>query len=85
MYFHIDESGNTGNNLFDVNQPTLSYGMISSGLNVDVLGRALHRRMLRIVEADQLHANQLRMEGLAQIAGQLVELQRKLRFSLDYY
>ena len=26
MFFHIDEAGNTGMNLFDRNQPRLSYG-----------------------------------------------------------
>lgn len=85
MYFHIDESGNTGNNLFDVNQPTLSYGMLSSARNVDALGRSLHREMLRIVGADQLHANQLRMDGLARIADPLTRMQRRLRFNFDFY
>ncbi len=85
LFFHIDEAGNTGNNLFDEHQPKLSYGMISSSLNVDVLGRALHRRMLRELEVDQLHANRLKMDGLAQVAEPLWKLQKRLRLSFDYY
>lgn len=46
MFFHIDESGNTGNILFDINQRTLSHGLLSSKLNVDLLGGNLHRKIL---------------------------------------
>jgi len=30
MYFYIDESGHTGTNLFDPNQPALCYGVVSA-------------------------------------------------------
>ena len=46
MFFHIDESGNTGNNLFDANQPVLSYGVLSCRTNVDVLCSGLHKQIL---------------------------------------
>jgi hypothetical protein len=59
--------------------------MLSSPRNVDALGKSLHRKMLRIVDTDQLHANQLKMDGIARIAGPLMDLQRKLRFHFDYY
>jgi hypothetical protein len=35
MFLHIDEPGNSGNNLFDQNQPVLSYGALSSRWDVD--------------------------------------------------
>jgi hypothetical protein len=85
LFFHIDEAGNTGNNLFDENQPKLSYGMLSSPLNVDVLGRTLHLRMLRELGVDSLHANRLGMDALAHIAEPLLALQKKLQFGFDYY
>lgn len=85
MFFHIDESGNTGNNLFDANQPRLSYGLLSSQTNVDALGRALHRRMLKVVDQETLHANQLGVQRLTLIAPLLVELQNKMKFDFDYY
>ncbi|MCG8317096.1 MAG: hypothetical protein MI976_28080 [Pseudomonadales bacterium] len=64
MFFHIDESGNTGNNLFDENQPILSYGLLSSRTNVDILGTKLHRRILNKIGDDCLHANVLGVEKL---------------------
>jgi len=85
MFFHIDESGNTGNNLFDADQPRLSYGLLSSKTNVDALGHALHRRMLNEINQPTLHANILGVERLTRIAPFLVELQEKMRFDFDYY
>lgn len=85
MYFHIDESGNTGNNLFDQNQSQLTYGVLSSLTNVDALGGPLHARMLKTVDASSLHANELGVYKLAQIAPLLVELQNKMRFDFDHY
>lgn len=85
MFFHVDESGNTGNNLFDPNQPRLSYGLLSSKTNVDVLGVRLHKEMLRGVGVPALHANELGIDRLSTIAPLLCELQRKMRFCFDYY
>lgn len=85
MFFHIDESGNTGNNLFDQNQPTLSYGLLSSRTNVDALGKAMHRRMLNKVGGDSLHANVLGVNKLTEIAPELYSLQKKMKFKFDYY
>ncbi len=85
MYFHVDESGNTGNNLFDPNQPRLSYGVLSSATNVDLLGVKLHKEMLRESGAETLHANELGLEKLSAIAPLLFALQKKMRFDFDYY
>ncbi|AIF48199.1 DUF3800 domain-containing protein [Dyella japonica] len=85
MYFHIDESGNTGNNLFDPNQPRLSYGLLASATNVDARGQALHARMLKTLGEPTLHANVLGVERLTRIAPLLAELQTKMQFTMDYY
>lgn len=37
MYFYVDESGQTGLELFDGNQPFLYYGVLSSKVNLDLL------------------------------------------------
>ena len=47
MYFHIDEAGNTGNNLFDSDQPRLSYGVLSSLVNADALCIDVHKNIQR--------------------------------------
>lgn len=35
MYCYVDESGNTGSNLFDEAQPALFYGVLTSKLDLD--------------------------------------------------
>ncbi|MDE0243935.1 MAG: DUF3800 domain-containing protein [Gammaproteobacteria bacterium] len=85
MFFHIDESGNTGMNLFDKNQERLSYGVLSSSLNVDLLGKGVHRSMTRRLGLPVLHANEMGVGGMVKIADQLRALQKKFRFSFDYY
>ncbi|KOE97856.1 DUF3800 domain-containing protein [Stenotrophomonas geniculata] len=85
MYFHIDESGNTGNDLFNRDQPKLSYGVISSRTNVDALGVDIHRQMLRKAGRGELHAKNLRANGIIALAPMLEKLQDKMKFDFDFY
>jgi hypothetical protein len=85
MFFHIDESGNTGNNLFDANQPRLSYGVLSSRTNVDALGAPLYGAMLSKLGATSLHASQLGAGRLEAIAPHLLALQQKMNFEFGFY
>lgn len=85
MFFHIDESGNTGNNLFDKNQPQLTYGVLSCKTNIDVLGRAYHSKMCQVLGVTELHANELGVRKLTQIADLLYRLQLKMRLNFDYF
>lgn len=85
MFFHVDESGNTGNNFFDTDQPRLSYGVISSTLNADALCIASHKKVQDIVGEQLIHANKLGIGGLAKISHLLIEIQTKLRLDFDYY
>lgn len=85
MFFHIDESGNTGNNLFDKQQPRLSYGVLSSKLNIDVLGEADHLNEIRRLGVSSLHAKELHFEGMADIAPYLTSVRSRFDFRLDYY
>ena len=83
MFFHVDESGNTGNNLFDVAQPTLSYGLLSSRSNVDVLGVEIHSAMLASLGVDTLHAAELGVDRIESIAPLLIALHEKMAFNFD--
>lgn len=85
MFFHIDESGNTGNNLFDENQPKLSYGLLSSKTNVDAVGVSIHKKMLKELGVKDIHANVLGVDKLTKIVPLLYELQKKMDFDFDYY
>ena len=85
MFFFIDESGNTGNNLFDASQPVLCYGTLSSRLNPDALAASVHAAMLRKLGVTCLHANELRFSRLTEIAPGLIGLQRRFDFCFDYW
>lgn len=85
MFFFVDESGNSGLNLFDQNQPFLSYGVLTSDTNPDALATGAHRRMIKALGVDALHANMLKQEGILKILPDLFELQRKFDFRLDVY
>lgn len=85
MFFHIDESGNTGNNLFDAGQPRLSYGVLAGLTNVDALGKALHTSMLRKLGVESLHASKLGPERIEKIAPQLMQLQEKMKFEFGFF
>lgn len=85
MYFHIDEAGNTGNNMFDIAQPCLSYGVLSSLRNTDVLCSNIHKDILHVIADKQIHANQLGFGGLVKISPHLIKIQEKMKFDFDYY
>src|SRR5680860_670500 len=85
MYFYVDESGHTGANLFDADQPMLYYGVLSSKLNVDALSELPLQAMRQALGVDRLHANELGNGGLVQILPKLVKLQRQLDFKFDLY
>lgn len=40
MYFYVDETGHTGPNLYDRTQPVLSYGALSSSVDLDKAAEA---------------------------------------------
>ncbi|MFK8843501.1 hypothetical protein, partial [Escherichia coli] len=77
MFFHIDETGNTGNDLFNKDQPRFGYGDLSSRMNVDAIGVDLHRKMLQAVKSTELHAKDLRASGIVKISDLLFKLQDK--------
>lgn len=85
MFFYVDESGNTGNNLFDKQQPVLSYGVLSSRWDVDEHATAERDAILRTIAAPALHANQLNHGQLRDISDALVGLHSQYEFHFDYY
>lgn len=85
MYFYVDESGHTGGNLFDPDQPTLYYGVLSSKLNVDAIAEQPLQAMRKASGVDRLHANVLGNGGLVKILPNLIKLQKQLDFRFDLY
>jgi hypothetical protein len=85
MFFYVNEGGNTGLNLFDPNQPTLYYGVLSSEMDLDVTAQAKVAEMRRKLGVDRLHAKDLANTKLPQIASQVLNVMRKLRLRFDFY
>jgi len=84
MHYYVDESGHTGTNLFDAQQPILYYGCLSSRLNLDVVAQAKVVSLRKRLGVARLHANEIGNGGLAAIANDLLDMQRRfdLRFSI---
>lgn len=84
MYCYVDESGNTGNNLFDTAQSVLYYGLLTSKTNLDVTAEPLLKALRAKLGVDRLHANELGVARLSEIANDLgrFALKRDIRFSL---
>ncbi len=85
MHFYIDESGHTGSNLFDLDQPMLYYGVLSSQINVDVVADDFLSRLRNRVGVPRLHAADLGNSGLAPLALDLLKLQKRLDLRFDLY
>lgn len=85
MFFYVDESGHTGHKLFDSIQPTLFYGLLSSKLNVSLLAEPDLKRLRDKLGVERLHANEIGLEGLAQISEELLAIQKKFNLTFDLY
>jgi hypothetical protein len=85
MYFFVDESGHTGTNLFDENQPVLSYGVLSAKINLDVLAQPKVKKARSKLGVKRLHANELGFGGLIQIIDELAAIQKKYSPRFDLY
>ena len=59
MFFYVDEGGNTGLNLFDPNQRTLYYGVLSSNVDLDIVALPKVEEMRRKLGVTRIHAKDL--------------------------
>lgn len=84
VYCYVDESGNTGNRLFDQAQPVLYYGLLTSKTNLDVTAEPLLRAARAKLGVQHLHANELGVGRLSEVASSLgrFALKHDVRFSL---
>ena len=85
LFFYVDESGHTGPNLFDENQPMLYYGVLSSKVNVDLLAEEAVGRLRKALCVPRLHAAELGNGALSKIAADLAQIQKRLGFVFDVY
>lgn len=85
MFFYVDESGHTGTNLFDKNQPFLAYGVLSAKTNLDLLAESKVKQARSIVGADRLHGSVLGLGGLVKISNHLISIQERYHARFDLY
>ena len=85
MYFYVDESGNTGNHLFDGNQPFLYYGLLCCRKNLDVVAEPMLRALRKELGVNRLHANQLGAGRLIEVAKAFTRFQKKNDVRFNFY
>lgn len=85
MFFHVDESDHTGQNLFDATQPMLYYGVLCSPVDLDLVAVTKLAALRRRLGVARLHATELGNRGLSEIASDLAALQRHAQFRFDFY
>lgn len=85
MYSYVDESGHTGPNLFDENQPSLYYGVLNSQVNLDVSAVKYLEEMRKKLGVERIHANVIGNKGLHEISKELIKIQSKFKLIFDFY
>jgi hypothetical protein len=85
MYFYIDESGHTGKNLFDPNQPILYYGVVSSLLDVDLTAEDRVNALRIETKCQRLHASKLGSKCIEKIVDGINDIQSSLDLRFDIY
>jgi len=85
LYFYVDESGHTGSNLFDENQPILYYGVLSSKINLDIAAKAKVKKIRKKLNVERLHASELGNGRLISIVKDVNELKKCYDLRFDIY
>ena len=74
MWAYIDESGNTGNQIFDENQPLFITAAMVTRINFDLVYGPEVRNIAQKVGQTALHANELGVARIEEIADDLLKL-----------
>lgn len=74
MFAYVDETGNTGSNVFDANQPWFMTAALLTKSNFDVVYGARVKTIARRFGKDALHANELGLERLDGIAADILKI-----------
>ncbi|MFA5904600.1 MAG: DUF3800 domain-containing protein [Desulfobacula sp.] len=85
MFFYVDESGQTGLNLFDEDQPHLYYGVLSCKSNLDILARPTVKSCRKKLGIERLHANEIGNAGLVKIVDEILRLKKKRDLRFDFF
>ena len=81
LFAYTDESGNTGDNIFDKTQPYFWTGTLFSEVNCEVFGKSTVDECVSLLGVNELHANILGLPKLEIIANRIKALIRKNDYS----
>ncbi|MGK0473550.1 MAG: hypothetical protein ACJAR0_004046 [Candidatus Azotimanducaceae bacterium] len=85
LFFYVDESGHTGPNLFDENQPILYYGVLSSQINLDAAAESRVKKIRKKLGVKRLHASELGNRRLVEIVKDIESLKKRYDLRFDIY
>jgi len=77
MYAYIDETGNTGPNIFDLEQPIFTYGALITKTNFDLIHRHTFRTLATRVGVTSLHAAEMGAARIEEVASKLRRVVRE--------
>ena len=73
------ETGNSGLNMFDANQPYFWTGTMLTPVEWDGLPKAIHQACLDRAGVGELHGSQLELSGIEHIAGKMITLLQRYK------
>lgn len=85
MHFYIDESGNSGKNIFDKNQPFLYYGVLASKTDIDTQEQYHIEKMRDILRTKRIHAKEIREKGIEIISNNIMEIIKRCDAKFSCY
>lgn len=74
MYCFVDETGNTGANLFDEIQPDYYTAALITRSNFDLVYKSAIKKLAQSLGRESLHANEIGFEGLQKIAPSITKI-----------
>ncbi|MFZ4538471.1 DUF3800 domain-containing protein [Propionivibrio sp.] len=85
MFVYVDETGNTGDNIFDGNQPFFVTAALITKTNFDMLQRLEVQRIASSLGVEELHAAELGIGRLSQVAREILAVLKSCdaRFSVS--
>jgi Protein of unknown function (DUF3800) len=74
MFAFVDETGNTGENLFDEKQPLFITAALITKSDFDILHKGRMTKLARRVVGQEIHAHKLGIARIEEIAGELLTI-----------
>ncbi len=74
MYAYVDETGNTGNRIFDLDQPLFITAAMMTRANFDAVQKAAVAAIAKKAGVHELHANEMGVAKVEEIANDILKI-----------